>query len=150
MDNLRYSRDEWDSALEAAESLDWDPVDAEEQHSPLAQWLCDQVIDHDKVERDVARIEAALNVLTERGEGEVSPERLIDVLNSYQGETVDDWRTLAEEYADENGIELVFLNGTPTEDDYHKWYVGRGVWAGEVCAGTSVGGSLYWFDSSKW
>ncbi|QBZ72203.1 hypothetical protein SEA_KRADAL_317 [Streptomyces phage Kradal] len=150
MSDVRYSRNEWDNALEAAESFDWDSIDAGEQHSPLAQWLCDQVIDHAKVERDEQRIEAAFAVLTERGEDEFSPERLITVLESYRGETVDDWRTLAEEYAEENGIEMVFLNGTPTEDVYHAWYAANGIREGEVCAPSSVGGTLYWFDTNKW
>lgn len=148
--DLMYSRDEWDAALEAAEVASWDAIDAGEQHGPLAQWICDQVIDHDKVQRDDQRIEAAFVVLTERGETEFSPERLITVLNSYWGETVDDFRTVAEEYADENGIELVFLGGEPTEHDYHQWYMNRGVPEGRVYAPTSAGGTLYWFDSNKW
>lgn len=150
MGDILYSRNEWDAALEAAEIAAWDAIDAGEQHGPLAQWLCDQVIDHDKVERDDQRIEAAFVVLTGRGETEFSPERLIDVLNSYRGETVDDFRTLAEEYADENGVELVFLGGEPTESDFRQWYMKRGVSEGEVYATTSAGGTLYWFNTHQW
>jgi hypothetical protein len=148
--NVTYSREEWDAALEAAEFAEWDSIDAGEQHGPLAQWLCDQVIDHDKVERDEQRIEAAFVVLTERGEAQFSPERLITVLNSRRGETVDDWRTLAEECADEKGIELMPIGGEPTEHDYHQWYMNHGVTDGEVYAPVSAGGTLYWFDSNQW
>lgn len=150
MNDIKYTREEWDASLEAAEFAAWDAIDAGEQHGPLAQWICDQVIDHDNVDGDDQRIEAAFEVLTERGETEFSPERLIDVLNSYRGETVDDFRVLAEEYAEENGIELVFLGDEPTEDDYHKWYAENGIADGEVCVPTSAGGTLYWFDSNKW
>lgn len=150
MNDFTYSRDEWDAALEAAETVEWDSIDAGEQHGPLAQWICYQTIGHYKVERDDQRIEAAFAVLTERGEARFSPDRLITVLNSYRGDTVDDFRTLAEEYAEENGIELVFLGGEPTEHDYHQWYMGHGVAGGEVYAATSAGGTLYWFDSNKW
>lgn len=146
-----YSKTEWDGALEAAEVADWDPIDAREQHGPLAQWLCDQIIDHGKVNRDSGIIEAAFTALTERGEAEFSPERLIDVLNSYRGETVDDWRTLAEEYADENGYVIAFVGaGQPTEADYRRWYMNHGVTEGEVYAPVSAGGTLHWFDTNKW
>jgi hypothetical protein len=149
--DVTYSREEWDGALEAAEIAEWDSIDAGEQHGPLAQWICDQVIDHDKVERDDQRIEAAFAVLTERGETEFSPERLIDVIKSFRGETVDNWRTLAEEYADENGYKIAFIgSGEPTEHDYHQWYMNHGVAEGEVYAPTSAGGTLYWFDSNQW
>jgi hypothetical protein len=150
MSDVRYSRDEWDNALEAAEIAEWDSIDAGEQHGPLAQWLCDQVIDHDKVERDSERIEAAFVALTENDEDEFSAERLIDVLNSYRGETVSDWRTLAEEHAEETGTTLAFVGGTPTADDFEKWYADNAINDGEVCAETSAGGTLYWFDSNKW
>lgn len=148
--NLRYSKTEWESALEGARESDWDSIDAGEQHGPLAQWLCYQVIDHENVGRDDQRIEAAFIVLAEHDEDEFSPERLIDVLNSWRGETVSDWQILAEEYAEENGKELVFLNGTPTDDDYRRWYADNGISNGAVCAETTIGGTLYWFDSNKW
>lgn len=148
--DVNYSKTEWDGALEAAETADWDPVDAGEQHGPLAQWLCDQVIDHGKVNRDDGIIEAAIAVLANKGEAEFSPERLITVLDSYRGETVDDFRTLAEEYADENGYKIVPIGGESTEADYQRWYLNHGVIEGEVYAPVSVGGTLHWFDSNTW
>lgn len=150
MSDVKYSRDEWDGALEAAELHEWDSIDAGEQHGPLAQWLCDQVIDHKNVDRDEQRIEAAFIALTERGEDEFSPERLIDVLNSWRGETVDDWGVLADEYAEENGKELIFPGYSATEDDYRKWYADNAISDGEIYVSTSVGGTLYWFDTNKW
>lgn len=149
--DIAYSREEWDAALEAAKIAEWNAANAGEQHGPLAQWLCDQAIDHEKVKRDDQRIEAAFEVLTDRGESEFSPERLIDVLNSFRGETVDDWRTLAEEYAAENGYKIAFVgSGEPTEQDYSHWYAKNGIREGEVWAATSAGGTLYWFDSNQW
>lgn len=151
VNDILHTREEWDSALEAAETAEWDPVDAGEQHGPLAQWICDRVIGHEKVERDHRRIEAAFVALTEHGETEFSPERLVTVLNSFRGETVDDWRTLAEEYADESGYKIAFIGGgEPTEHDYRQWYMGHGVAPGEIYAPTSAGGTLYWFDSNRW
>lgn len=82
MSDVRYSRDEWDGALEAAELWEFCPTDSGERHGPLAQWIADQVIDHDKVDRDPELITAAFDRLTENGEDEFSPERLIDVLNT--------------------------------------------------------------------
>ena len=82
MSDVRYSRDEWDGALEAAELWEFCPVDSGEKHGPLAQWIADQVIDHPKVDRDPELIIAAFDRLTESGEDEFSPERLIDVLNT--------------------------------------------------------------------
>lgn len=149
--DVTYSRENWESALEAAEIADWDPIDAGEQHGPLAQWICDQAIDHEKVDRDDGVIEAAFVALADRGEREFSPERLITVLDSHRGETADDWRTLAEGYADENGCKIAFLGGgEPTERDYRQWYMDHGVTPGEVYAPISAGGTLHWFDSNKW
>lgn len=148
---FNYNKDEWDAALEAAETAEWDPIDAGEQHGPLAQWLCDQVIDHEKVARDSDRIEAAITVLADSDELEFSPERLITVLDSYRGETVDNFRTLAEEYAEENGYQLAFVGEkAPTDDDYLQWYLNHGVSDGEVFAPIAAGGTLHWFDSNKW
>lgn len=80
--DFAYDRAEWDAALEAAELYEWDPTDAGEKFGPLAQWLADQVIDHPKVDRDRDLIVAAFDRLTEAGEAEFSPERLIDVLET--------------------------------------------------------------------
>jgi hypothetical protein len=150
MSDIRHSRNEWDDALEAAESYDWCPTDSAEGHGPLAAWICVDVIDREEVGRDRLRIDAAFAVLAENGEDEFSPERLIDVIKSWCGETVDDWRTLAEEYAEENGKELVFLNGTPTQDDYHQWFIDHGIASGETCVALPEGGTFYWFNLDKW
>lgn len=80
--DFAYDREEWDAALEAAELYDFCPVDSGEKFGPLAQWISDQVIDHDKVNRDPELITAAFNLLTMNSEDEFSPERLIDVLNT--------------------------------------------------------------------
>lgn len=88
MSDMQYTRDEWDSALESAELFEWDSIDAGEKHGPLAQWLCDQAIDHDHVERDPEIIAAAFEALGAGGETEFSPEQLIDTLNSYRGDGV--------------------------------------------------------------
>lgn len=80
--DFAYDRDEWDAALEAAELYDFCPTDSGEKFGPLAQWISDQVIDHDKVNRDPELITAAFDRLTENGEDEFTPERLIDVLNT--------------------------------------------------------------------
>lgn len=146
-DDVRYELEYWRGALEAADLYGWDSIDAGERHGPLAQWLCDQAIDHDNVQRDDQRIEAAFNALESKGETEFSPERLTDILWSFNGETVDDWRTLAEEYAEENGYKLV---GLETTEQYQRWYAENGIREGEVYASTSVGGTLYWFDTNKW
>ncbi len=88
--DLAYSREEWDAALESAEAFEWDPIDAGEKHGPLAQWLCDQVIDHDVVGSDPDVITVLFEALADNGEVEFSPERLTDVLNQWESGA---WRT---------------------------------------------------------
>lgn len=148
-DDVRYELDYWRDALEAAEFRDWCPTDSLEKHGPLAQWLCNEVIDHEKVDRNREVVEAAFDALKGKGEVEFGPERLMTVILSYRGDTVDDWRTLAEEHAEENGAELVFLGGRASEEEYRRWYLARQP-EGEVYVPTSAGGTLYWFDSNKW
>ncbi len=148
--NTEYYRNEWDNALEAAEGADWDPIDAGEQSGPLAQWICDEVIDHVNVGRDDRRIEAAFNLLTGRGEEPFSADRLITVLGSWRGETVDDWQILAKEYAEtdytgEDNPADTNWKGFRFMDDYRRWFLNNGVTDGEAHIG-STPGMLYWFD----
>jgi hypothetical protein len=89
--DLKYSREEWLSAVEAAELYEWDEIDAGEKHGPLAEWLCRDVYTHEKVDHDVDVITAAINALRVQGEEDFSPERLVTVLWSHIGEVwVDD------------------------------------------------------------
>lgn len=148
--DVRYGAEYWREAVEAAENNDWDPIDSLEGHGPAAQWIADDLYTSEKVGQDGGIIEAAIQALADKGETEFSAERLTTVVQSYRGETVDDWRTLAEEHAEENGVELVFLGGEPNEHDYHQWYMQRGVSEGEVYAPASSGGTLHWFDTNKW
>lgn len=89
--DLAYDREEWDAALEAAELHEWDPIDSGEKFGPLAQWLCDQVIDHDVVGNDPDVITVLFEALADNGEDEFSPERLTDVLNQWESGA---WRTV--------------------------------------------------------
>lgn len=89
--DVRYTREEWLDAVEAAKLHEWEEIDAGEKHGPLAQWLCRDAYTHDRVGCDVDVITAAINALKIKGEEEFSPERLVDVFWSYGGEVwVDD------------------------------------------------------------
>jgi hypothetical protein len=157
-----YSVQDWRDAAEAAEEWQQCPIDTEE-NTPgtpgrLGAWLCNEVYGNEVVsEGDNAEeptegiIWGAIGALDDIGFKDFSPATLLTVLSTYRGETTDDWRALAEEYANENTIELVFLGGEPSEDDYHKWYAENGIAEGEVCAPTQPGGTLVWFNrGNKW
>lgn len=154
----------WREALEAGREYEWCPIDTQE-NTPgvpgyLGQWLAENVIGWD-MQADGSNehcdhvtdgmVEAAVTaLLEERNEVIISGAELMAVLRSYRGETVDDFQILAEEYADEHGIELVFLGGEPTANDYELWYAERGIPDGEVCAPIEGGGTLHWFNSHVW
>lgn len=82
--DMVYEREEWDSALEAAELYEWDPIDAGEKHGPLAQWLADNVYDHDVIGCDPEMITTIFEVLENEGEDEFTPERLMEVLTLWE------------------------------------------------------------------
>lgn len=154
-DNVTYGLDYWRDALEAAGIESWCPTDSLEKHGPLAQWLCLDVIDHEKVGRNEAIIEAAFEALKEKDETEFSAERLMTVVLSYRGETVDDFEQLAREYArdDYTGPDNPEDNdweGFNTEADFEKWFVAWGQTEGEICVTTEGGGTLYWFNTHQW
>ena len=165
-ETLKYPASEWTEALEAADGWEFCPIDTQE-NTPgtpgfLGAWLIDELYGakiagkaHGRTEEDCETvdediIEAALCALTEERGASFTPSELRSVIESYDGETVDDGRTLAEEYAEETGTALAFLGGEPTEDDYWKWYAENGIRDGLVCAPTSEGGTLYWFDQNEW
>jgi hypothetical protein len=157
-----YSVQDWRDAAEAAEEWGACPIDTEENTpgapGQLGTWLCNEVYGNEVVgegneaqEPTEGIIYGAIGALESVDLPEFSPALLLTVLSTYRGETVDDFRVLAEEYAEENGIELVFLGGEPSEDDYHKWYAENGIAEGEVCAPTQPGGTLVWFNrGNKW
>ena len=159
-----YPVSDWNEAIEAGREWEWCPTDTQE-NTPgnpgwMGQWLAENVIGWDMKFQGVndycdgitdEMVEAALTVLVQKRQDPViSGNELLAALKSYRGNTVDDFRTLAEEDAEEDGIELVFLGGEPTEHDYHQWYMSHGVKEGDVYAATSAGGTLYWFDSHQW
>lgn len=163
-EEMTFPATDWRDAIEAGRAAEWCPVDTQEENPGivgyLGQWMAENLIgwdmtadgsnEHcDHVTDDM--IEAAVTVLIEqRRDPVISGRELRAALTSYRGETVDDFQKLAEEYAEEQGVELVFLNGTPTADDYEQWYAERGIPDGEVCAPTEAGGTLHWFNSHKW
>jgi len=90
MSDVLYGRDEWLGAIDAAETAEWDEIDAGDRHGPLAAWICYDAIDYDQVGRDVDVITAAVNALRDTGRDVFSTDDLIKVLRSSLGEVWDD------------------------------------------------------------
>lgn len=165
-ETMRYPADEWTAGLEAAEEWEFCPIDTQENTpgSPgrLGAWLIDELYgakvagkSHGRREEDCETVDelilrAAIGALMVERDVWFTASELRSAVESYDGETGDDWRVLAEQYAEETGTTLVFIGGEPTEDDYHKWYADNGIRDGLVCAPTDDGGTLYWFDKNKW
>jgi hypothetical protein len=158
-DGANYALTEWAEALEAGREWEWCPIDTQENTpgaaGDLGCWLAENVIgwdmradgtnEHcDHVTDDM--VEAVLNVLREDGHLTASGEDVKRVLSSYRGETGDDFRVLAEEYAEENGYKLV---GLKTDGEFEQWYAENGIPDGEVCGELSVGGTLHWFNLNQ-
>jgi hypothetical protein len=153
----------WREALEAAEVWDFCPIDTQE-NTPgdpgrLGAWISDELRGHDvagpegQEERTTVTEEmlhAAFNVLGDDRDT-FSPSLLAGVLCTYRGETVDDFKVLAEEYAEDdytgpdNPAETGW-DGFDSEAAYEIWYIVNAIPDGEVCASGSEGGTLYWFN----
>jgi hypothetical protein len=150
--------DMWREAAGAAEEWAECPIDTEENTpgtaGQLGAWLCNEVYgvlvvgEGDGAQEPTADvIYGAISALEAEDRDAFTPAEFLRVLATYRGETVSDFRTLAEEYADDHGYKLV---GLKTDDEYHIWYAENGIPDGEVCGETEPGGTLVWFNKNNW
>lgn len=156
MSDVAYPVTDWEDAREVAERYEFCPTDSREDgNSPLAQWLCDEVIKHEKVGNNPEIIEAAILLLDGRGEKQFSPDRFLTVIASYSGDSVDNWEEFAKEYAatdypgDDNPEDTNWAGFTKL-DHYKQWVMRYAVREDEVYTSVSSGETMYWFDAAKW
>ena len=149
MSDILYTVDEWNNALESADIHEVDPLASETDGGPLAGWLSEQYT-HDKVGNDAEILEAVINVLENEGHDAFSPETFFTVLLSYRGDTETYFRTLVENYMEENHGYTGSLPGNPDDDALKQWYFDNCASENETYASVASGSSLYWFDKGQW
>lgn len=160
-----HSVQSWKDALEEAETAGFDTVDTREHSDDpevgeIGAAICDELNDREGlvgisegVKKEDARIvdaeviHAAIDALEGAGYAKFSLADVLKVVASYNGETGGDMRTLAEEWADENGYKLV---GLTTDDEYEKWFMENGVSDNKVPGETQSSGNLMWFNKNHW
>lgn len=152
----------WREALEAAEEWEFCPTDTRENTPDvtgyLGAWISDELYGHDiagpedqeKVPTVTAPMLHAAIQVVEDDRLTLSPDTMLAVLRSHNGETGIDFKTIARQYAEDdydgpdNPADTGW-EGFNTDDDYEIWYASNGTSEGEVCAD---GGddTLYWFN----
>lgn len=166
-----YPVAQWAEALEQAEANDFCPIDTREDGDPetgaLGAWLIDELRGIELKEGGALKgddrtvteeiIEAALDAFGAQERGDLTPDGLLKVVRSYNGETEDDFEKLARDYAETDYIGPEEDNPANrewaefvTEADYEKWYTDNAIGEGEVCGMLAVGGTLIWFDKNQW
>lgn len=88
IEGFTYTLEEWAEALEEAEFRAWCPTDSREKSGPLAEWICDEVIDHKNVGYDTDIVEAAFGAFRTRHAEEFTPQQLNAMLDAYSGDGV--------------------------------------------------------------
>ncbi len=170
-DENTYPLSLWREALEVAEVAEFCPTDTREWNGgelgALGAWLCDELygkpVNPDNVREDTGEIvtenviDGALAVLDQEDRETLTPADLRKVIESYRGETFDDFEELARDYAendyigpDDENPALTEWEGFNSPEDFERWYTKYGTGEGEVCGEIRAGGTLIWFDKFKW
>lgn len=92
-----YAKDEWLTALETAESLEWDDVDIQESGNFLSTAL---LAAYEKFEQDVDKVAAAIEAASQRF-NVWDADNFGQVVSSYST-TLDNWQELAQNFIDDH------------------------------------------------
>lgn len=156
LSDFLYDLPEWRDSLEQAECADWKGDDPDLVDWPLAKWLCDLKDSNEFVAADTDIISAIINLLDLEGVGSFSPDFINKVLASEKGKANSSFEDLCWEHTEDNyhpgdsGDPREELEALVAERDFEKWYKDNVQLPSEVCAEASSGGTLYWFNKSRW
>jgi hypothetical protein len=134
----------WTEAYETAEAHDWRPFEALLDGGCQAAMVAN-LYTHSKIDRDAARLGAALWALGEV-ENNWTISRLTKVVESYQGQTGTDVDELVDQHIEENwpGFPVEFVSNKEHFFDTHV------LGENEVCIEGPVPGAFYYFDKNRW
>ncbi|MBD0670051.1 hypothetical protein [Streptomyces sp. CBMA156] len=150
MDNcVEYPAQFWREALEVAEEFEFDEVDSREQgglYGLLAEWLS-ELYTHDTIERDRDRLAAVIDVLEQEGETAFPATRFEQVMESYGGENVSDYKVIGREWIEADCPEDI----SPTKvSDWKRFCTDNVFREGEVWVENKDSGTFHFFDKHKW
>ncbi|MFJ5725815.1 hypothetical protein [Streptomyces sp. NPDC093149] len=137
-----YGTQQWREAIEAAESADWDKIDASEQGGELARVVA-ELYRNDNVDQDEGLLHAAITIAG-RESDIFNQEFLEKVVASYTGNAENNPEKVAMDHIQEN------WPGFPTEAVDLVSFADEYVFGENELFAEDGAGTLRCFDKNKW